>query len=137
MSELRVEGEVEQPKVFGYGDLLALPDQVEDVSAVVPGKVGAGVRLDAVLAEVGVHPSATHVYLESSDESFQATLPLDGIRHAVLAYRLGDDPLPDSKGGPVRFLTPHRGGCDKADGHVCANVKGLGLVRVLRGASEP
>ena len=133
MHELRVEGEVEHPQVFGFDDLRSLPNQIEDVARVVPGKVGAGVALSAVLAKVGLSEGASHVYLEASDKSFQATLPLAQIRHAVLAYRLGDAPLPEGKGGPVRFLTPHDGDCDKADGHACANVKGLGVLRITRG----
>lgn len=133
MSKLRVEGEVEHPQVFGFEDLQALPNQIEDVSRVVPGKVGAGVALSAILARVGLSQGATHVYLESEDKSFQATLPLAEVRHAVLAYRLDEGPLPESKGGPVRFLTPHDGSCDKLDGHACANVKGLGILRLTRG----
>lgn len=133
MSKLRVEGEVEHPQVFGFHELRALSNQIEDVSRVVPGKVGAGVTLSSLLAQVGLSQGASHVYLEASDKSFQATLPLAEVRHAVLAYRLGEDPLPEGKGGPVRFLTPHDGDCDKADGHACANVKGLGVLRVTRG----
>jgi 2-dehydropantoate 2-reductase len=133
MSKLRVEGEVESPQSFGFEELRALPDQIEDVSRVVPGKVGAGVALSALLDAVGLSPGASHVYLEASDKSYQATLPLSEIRHAVLAYRLEGDPLPEGKGGPVRFLTPHDGNCDKADGHACANIKGLGVLRVTRG----
>jgi DMSO/TMAO reductase YedYZ molybdopterin-dependent catalytic subunit len=132
MSLLRIEGEVEIPLELGYEELAALPDQVPDCSRVVPGRAGHGVRLMAVLERARPHPEATHLELESGDGSFTATLPLAAVTGAVLAYRLGGGPLPPAKGGPIRFLTPHDGDCDKADGHACANVKGLALLRLVR-----
>lgn len=131
MALLRIEGAVSAPLDLGFDELAALPEQVPDVSTVVPGRPGHGVRLAAVLARAGVEAHATQVELESGDGSFTATVPLAAVAEAVLAYRLGEGPLPPDKGGPVRFLTPHDGHCDKTDGHACANVKGLARLRVV------
>lgn len=128
-----IDGAVTEPGSLTDADLAALPGQVPDVSRVVPGKRGQGVLLAGVLEFAGADPEAAALELESSDGSFRATLPLAAVRHAVLAYRLAGGPLPEKDGGPVRFLTPHDGGCDKTDGHACANVKGLGRIRVVAG----
>jgi len=133
MTKVQIEGAVQTPLELGYEELQALPGQVADVSQVVPGKPGAGVRLAGALERAGVDPEASKVLIESTDGSFSATLPLAEVADAVLVYRLGDGPLPPEKGGPVRFLTPHPdGACDKADGHACANVKGLGRLHLTR-----
>lgn len=130
MARLRIEGRVERALELGYEELAALPGQIESVAEVVPGKPGSGVTLAAVLEAAGLGEGARSLHIESGDGSFSATLPLEGLSRAVLAYRLGDEPLPAAKGGPVRFLTPHEGACDKSDGHACANVKDLVLLRV-------
>ena len=45
MTQLHIEGEVDSPQAFGFEDLVQLPDQVEDVSQVIPGREGSAVRL--------------------------------------------------------------------------------------------
>ncbi len=132
MSSLRVEGLVDCPLILEFKDLKRFALQIEEVASVVPGKPGSGVALKAILAAAKVQQEATHVYLESLDASFQASLPLEAVSEAVLAYSLNGEPLPSKQGGPVRFLTPHKGGCDKEDGHACANVKGLSLIRMTQ-----
>jgi hypothetical protein len=48
----------------------------------------------------------------------------------VLVYRLGDGPLPESQGGPVRLLIPNLEECLSEAVDRCTNVKGLGTVIV-------
>jgi hypothetical protein len=50
-------------------------------------------------------------------------VPLAAVRDALLVYRLGDGPLPSSKGGPVRLLIPEAAACHTDEVDTCANVK--------------
>ncbi len=130
---LKIDGEVRDPRVFSFEDLAALPGQVPDLGARVKGKEGGAVDLAAVFDKVGVDAGAAYATLASSDGSFAVSVPLAALRdNALVAYRLGDVPLPRDKGGPVRLyvLRPREG----ADG--CANVKDLGTIRLTR-AREP
>ena len=130
MIRLRVEGEVEAPREFGFADLAALPGQVPDVGTLVPGREGAAVRLQALLDAVGVRARAGHLTLLSSDGKFSASVPLAAVRDAVVAYRLGDQPLPPEKGGPLRFFIPKVEQCAQGGVDACANVKFLGCICV-------
>lgn len=130
-TRLRVEGAVAAPRTFGFADLAALPAQVPDVGALVPGRTGGAVRLQALLDAVGVAAGATRLRLEASDGSFAQEAPLDALRAALVAYRLGDASLPAAHGGPIRFLVPDVEACLAAGVDRCTNVKGLGLIRLL------
>ena len=131
---LRIDGEVIAPCELSFDELSALPDQVPDVGALIPGRRGVGVRLRALLRRAGLKDSATHVTVESRDGAFAASLPLAAVREAVVAYRLGDAPLPAADGGPLRFLIPDAPACGSDGADACANVKFVGAIRVTRGA---
>jgi hypothetical protein len=133
MKSLRVEGEVQHPRDLSFADLAALPGQVSDVGQLIPGREGGGVRLQSILEAVGPTQAATHVTLVSSDGKFSASVPLETVREAVLAYRLGNDPLPANKGGPMRFFIPHVNECAIGEVDACANVKFVGLIRLSHG----
>jgi DMSO/TMAO reductase YedYZ molybdopterin-dependent catalytic subunit len=125
---LLVEGEVYSPGTFRFDDLAALPEQVPDVSTFAPGKAGGGVRLRALLERVGVKPGAAWATLASADGTFAISVPLPELgEQALLAYRLGEGPLPEGKGGPVRLVIRAGASVD-----ACAAVKGLGLIRLTR-----
>ncbi len=134
--KLQVAGEVVSPVELDFDALAALPDQVADISGEVPGREGGGVRLRAVLGRAGLKANATHVTCESTDGKFAASVPLSAVRDAIVAYRLGDQPLPESKGGPVRFFIPDAAACAADDVDQCANVKYLGCLRVTRGSGD-
>ncbi len=126
---LKIEGEVRNPRALRFEDLKALPKQVPDVGARLPGKPGGAVELGALLELVKVEEVAAFATLASADGTFAVSVPLAAIRdNALVVYRLGDAPLPPDKGGPVRFyvLQPREG----AD--ACANVKALGTIRLTR-----
>jgi DMSO/TMAO reductase YedYZ molybdopterin-dependent catalytic subunit len=129
---LRVDGAVESPRTLGFDELAALPGQVADIGALVPGRVGGGVRLASLLDAVAPLPDARFAKLMSSDGKFSAWVPLDAVKEAVVVYRLGDAPLPEDKGGPMRFYIPDVEKCGVAGLDACANVKALGHVLVAR-----
>jgi hypothetical protein len=52
------------------------------------------------------------------------------VETALLAYRLGDAPLPPQQGGPLRFLIPDATACGLEGIDACANVKDVGVLRV-------
>ena len=127
---LRVGGEVGSPREFAFADLAALPEQIEDVAALVPGRQGGAVRLRALLAAVGASGSASRVTLESTDGKFSQQAPLAALASALLVYRLGDEPLPAAQGGPIRFLVPNLEECGTAEVDRCTNVKALGRITI-------
>ncbi len=132
MAKLHVEGAIAQPMALDLDDLRALPDQVEDVAALVPGRQGSGVRLAAILAAARAHPDAHAVALLSTDAGFAADAPIAAARDGIVVYRLGDGPLPEKLGGPLRFLLVAPAGCEPDGGlTACANVKQLDVIRVL------
>jgi len=130
---LRVSGEVEVERQLTFADLTALPAQVADVGALVPGRVGSAIELRAILDAVAVRPPATHVTLTATDGRFSASVPLAAVRDAVIVYRLGDEPLPQSQGGPLRLLIPKVEECALGGVDACANVKFLGEIQLTVG----
>jgi len=127
---VRVEGNVRAARDFSFEDLAALPEQVSDVGALVPGRTGGAVRLSAVLAAAGASADASEVTLESSDGKFSQRAPLAALGSAIVVYRLGDAPLPGDQGGPVRFLIPNLEDCNVPGVDRCTNVKALARIRV-------
>lgn len=129
---MHIAGLVQRPVSLSFEQLAALP-QIEDVGTLVPGRKGAAVRLRDVLAGADPDRAATHATLASSDGEFTASVPLDEIRDALLVYRHGDHPLPESLGGPVRFLVPDAKACHSGGADTCANVKFLGSITLTAG----
>lgn len=136
MSTLRVEGAVESPVEWGFDDLSRLPGQVADLTTVVPGREGGAVRLASILDAVNPGAEATHVTLRSSDGAFTASVPLDAVADAVVAYRHGDASLSEKRGGPFRFFIPEGGACASAEVDQCANVKFLASIELTVGRGD-
>jgi hypothetical protein len=130
MEALRIEGEVQHIRSFGFDDLATLPDQVSDISQLMPGREGGGVRLRSLLEQVHPTSSATFITLKSTDGKFSASIPLEAVQDAIVAYRLGDEPLPEKKGGPFRFFIPNVEECAIGGVDACANVKFLGTMQL-------
>ena len=129
MINLLVEGDVASPKTFDEAQLRALPGQVEDVAPLVPGRQGAGVRLSSLLEAVGAH--GAFVTLVAAD-GFSICVPRAPVENGVVAFRLGDGPLPDKQGGPVRFFVVGAVECKTGEVDACANVKRLAAIRVTQ-----
>lgn len=134
-ASLRITGHVQTPSSFGPEDLARLPVQVPDVSALVPGRQGAAVRLGALIDAARPKSGATHVTLTAEGGRFSASVPLDFVREALVIYRLGDEALPGSMGGPFRFLIPDAKSCRDTSLPVdrCANVKFLEHIELTAG----
>ncbi len=132
---LRIEGEVLTPLSLSFEALRALPRV--DVESVLPGKAGVGVPLSALLEKAGVKPAARWVTLSSDDGRFAVSVPLADVQaNALVAYALDEQPLPEAKGGPLRFYVIDAAACRSGQVDACANVKRLGLVR-LTAEREP
>jgi hypothetical protein len=124
---LEVGGAVQQPTRFDFAALAGLSGQIEDISALVPGRTGGGVRLESLLAAVQPHPEATYLTVESADGSFSASVPLSAVVDSgVVLYRLGSQPLSGQQGGPFRFLITDAQTCATGGADLCANVKFVG-----------
>lgn len=125
---INVSGLVEHPLELNHADLAALPGQVADVSALAPGREGAAVRFTSVLEAASVQAEAEFLTLEA-EGGFAASIPLAAVvEQALLLYALDGEPLPEEKGGPVRFLIPDPAACGTADVDQCANVKWLNAI---------
>ncbi len=127
---VRVDGRVRTARDFSFADLAALPEQIADVAVLVPGRAGGAVRLSALLAAAGAFADATAVRLESCDGEFSQQAPLAALDSAIVVYRLGDAPLPNDQGGPVRFLIPNLEECNVPGVDRCTNVKALARIEV-------
>ena len=133
MAVLRVEGLVRKVCEFSLDDLAALSGQVPDVTTLVPGREGSAVRLAALVAAVGVASEATHLTLESTESLFAASAPLADVAEGLVLYRLGAVSLPETLGGPYRFLIPAVTGSSSAPVDPCGNVKFLKVLRFEAG----
>jgi DMSO/TMAO reductase YedYZ molybdopterin-dependent catalytic subunit len=131
---LEVCGQVRQPGTFDFEALARLPEQIEDIATVVPGRAGGGVRLASLLAAVQPRAEATHITVESSDGSFSASVPLAAVvESGVVLYRLGSQALPTQQGGPFRFLITDAQVCATGGIDLCANVKFVGRIALGTG----
>jgi DMSO/TMAO reductase YedYZ molybdopterin-dependent catalytic subunit len=131
---LEISGEVQQPGAFDFEALAQMSGQIEDISALVSGRTGGGVRLASLLAAVRPRPEATHLTVESNDGCFSASVPLSAVvESGVILYRLGSQALPTQQGGPFRFLITDAQTCATGGVDLCANVKFVGRMALTAG----
>lgn len=125
---VRIEGAVVQPVSFDRAALAALPAEHQlDVSTVMPGMQGQGIRLKGLLDVPALAIDADHVAFHASDGKYSACLTLQQAKEfGVLVYELDGAVLPDRNGGPFRLVTPGLG-------DLCANVKGVARIEVTKG----
>ncbi|CAA9339246.1 MAG: probable sulfite oxidase [uncultured Nocardioidaceae bacterium] len=116
--QLRIHGMVDRELVLTYDDLLARGlDDAWVTLCCVSNPVGgelvgntrwSGVRIDELLAEVGVSADADAL-LSTSEDGWTCGTPLaeltDG-RDALLAVAMDGEPLPLEHGFPVRMVVP-------------------------------
>ncbi len=128
LGRVRIEGAVVQSVSFDHRAIAALPAEHHlDVSTVMPGMEGRGIRLKGLLDVPALAVDADHVTVHSADGTYSACLTLQqAIEHGVLVYELEGAPLPLSKGGPFRLITPGLG-------DLCANVKAVGRIEITKG----
>lgn len=125
---VRIEGAVVQPVSFDRAAIASLPEEHQlDVSTLMPGMEGRGIRLKGLLDVPALAIEADHVVFHASDGTYSACLTLEqASNHGVLVYELDGASLPDTKGGPFRLVTPGLG-------DLCANVKGVALIEITKG----
>ncbi len=128
---LRIDGAVVQPVSLDRAAIASLPaEQQLDISTVMPGMQGKGIRLKALLDVPALGIKADHVTIHSGDGKYSASLTLEQAKSfGVLVYELDGAPLPESKGGPFRLVTPGLG-------DLCANVKGVARIEVTIGTGK-
>ena len=128
---VRIEGAVVQPVSFDRAALASLPAEHQiDVSTVMPGMQGQGIRLKGLLDVPALAIEADHIAFHASDGKYSACLTLQQAKEfGVLVYELDGAALPDTKGGPFRLVTPGLG-------DLCANVKGVGRIEITKGPGK-
>ena len=132
---INIEGAVHQPRSFTRDELctLSADSRMADVSEVAPNRRGEAVRLECLLNDSEPDETTTHVTLHSAD-GFSASIPLAEIRETgLIIFQLDGEPVPDSAGGPFRFLIPNAAECRVADLDACANVKHLARIELTAG----
>lgn len=126
---LTIDGAVIRPIALDHPALTKLPDEyhVPDMSALIPGMKGRGIRVTGLLEIPTLAIGADHATFHSYDDRFAASLTLQQAReHGIVIYDLNGSALPHHQGGPYRLVTPGLG-------DLCANVKGLGRIELTRG----
>ena len=125
---IRIDGAVVQPVSLDRTAIAALPEEHQlDVSTVMQGIKGRGIRLKGLLDVPALAIEADHVVFHAGDGTYSACLTLQQAReHGVLVYELEGASLPDVKGGPFRLVTPGLG-------DLCASVKGVARIEVTKG----
>jgi DMSO/TMAO reductase YedYZ molybdopterin-dependent catalytic subunit len=116
--ELRIHGMVDRELVLTYDDLIDRGlDDAWVTLCCVSNPVGgdlvgntswSGVRIDELLAEVGVSPDADAL-LSTSQDGWTCGTPLPELtdgRDALLAVAMDGEPLPLEHGFPVRMVVP-------------------------------
>ena len=134
-STILIDGATCQSRSFTREELARLPVEarIADVSSVVPRRQGEAVRLACLLDDSPPGDSATHVTLHSAD-GFSASIPLADVRETgLILFQLEGQELPDSAGGPFRFLIPDAAACRTAELDACANVKSLVRIELTNG----
>jgi len=125
---VRIEGAVVRPVSFDRATLATLPAEHQlDISTVMPGMQGQGIRLNGLLDVPALAIDADHVVFHASDGQYSACLTLQQAKEfGVLVYELQGAALPDMNGGPFRLVTPGLG-------DLCANVKGVARIEITKG----
>ena len=125
---VRIDGAVVQPVSLDRAAIASLPAEHQlDISTVMPGMKGKGIRVKGLLDIPALAIGADHVTVHASDGKYSVCLTLQQAReYGVLVYELDGASLPDAKGGPFRLVTPGLG-------DLCANVKGVAKIEVTIG----
>jgi DMSO/TMAO reductase YedYZ molybdopterin-dependent catalytic subunit len=110
MALIAIGGEVSIPRSFTFEELALLPEQQEEPSLLLGGRVIRAVRLAAALLRLGVKPWARFAVVEARD-GYRANIPIDAVGDCLLVYAVGEQPLPVDLGGPLRLLTRGLGRC--------------------------
>ena len=101
--------------------LAALPDAVDDVSALFPKRAGNAARLAGLWESLGLPRDGSAVVC-AADGFASEPVPVRALCEGVLLHSQAGEPLSDKQGGPFRLLIPD--GVPDAPS-ACANVKAV------------
>ncbi|BCA53178.1 2-dehydropantoate 2-reductase [Nitrospira sp. KM1] len=129
---IRIDGLVVTPVSFDRTaiDQLHREHHVEDVGALMPGMQGRAIKVQALLDIPALQVQADHVTFHSLDGKYAATLTIQQAKtFGLLLYERDGMPLTEHSGGPFRLITPGLG-------DLCANVKHVGRIEIVRGTGK-
>ncbi len=122
---LTIEGCLPARTVFTYTDLRSVSGQIEDVGRIIPGRRGSAVSVAELLREAAVGNGASQAVFHSAEDGFFARVSLaSAVENGILVYRVGEHPLPERLGGPIRLFIP------ETDDR-CANVKNVVRIELI------
>ncbi|MHC1605126.1 MAG: molybdopterin-dependent oxidoreductase [Candidatus Methanofastidiosia archaeon] len=106
--DLEITGEVENPIVMGFEDLIAMPHStiiatLERTTGGEETNVWTGVMLEDLLKIVQPKDSADKITFTAGD-GYSVTLALDEIGDGMVAYKMDDIYLPEDE--PLRIVLP-------------------------------
>lgn len=104
--------------------LLAVPEQIDDVSTLFPKRRGAAASIGSLWSMLGL-PETGHAILVAGDGFASEPVPIPILREGVLLHSLDGEALPADQGGPFRLLIPESANPPSG---ACANVKGVAKV---------
>lgn len=112
---LLVDGMAMKPLTFNFAEIMTFPNaELPCTLACIGNRPGgdkianavwAGVRLNHLLAEVGVSREAHYAEITSAD-GYRTTLSLRQLETALLATTINGAPLAPSEGAPARLIAP-------------------------------
>ncbi|MFX1327286.1 MAG: molybdopterin-dependent oxidoreductase [Promethearchaeota archaeon] len=112
--KLRIEGEIEYPKIYSFEDLKKLQDLeiVEDIHCVTSWSKfdtkWSGISFKKLFDIVKPKNTAKFIEFYCADNGFTTTVPMDRLMvdTAILALNYDEKPIDDKHGGPVRAVIP-------------------------------
>jgi DMSO/TMAO reductase YedYZ molybdopterin-dependent catalytic subunit len=110
--DLRITGEVDEPRRFTWDELRALPSEeiTRDIHCVTKwtklDTVWRGVSVDTLLE--GVVTAAQYV-VQLADGGYTTNVPLEDVTggKAWVVFEYDGEPIAPEHGGPLRMLVPH------------------------------
>jgi DMSO/TMAO reductase YedYZ molybdopterin-dependent catalytic subunit len=119
--EIEVKGLCDNPKIFSWDELSALPKTIADARLTsvtrfsVRGNWG-GIALADILELVKLGAEARYVRFWSVKRIYDTSIPLDIalMRKTLLAYEFDGELLEEDYGGPVRAFCPYLWGYKSA-----------------------
>ncbi len=122
---LKIEGCISNPIYFTYADLEMIPDPIDDIGRLLPGRRGSAIFVRRLLDSVTIDATVSEVVFHSADDEFFARIPLERtLANGILVYRMEGHPLPKRQGGPLRLFVP------ETDDR-CANVKNVVRIELI------
>jgi DMSO/TMAO reductase YedYZ molybdopterin-dependent catalytic subunit len=115
-AQLVVDGEISIPRSFNFDDLKRIPEQVSERATLFGRRDFIGVRLSALVESLRPKSWARFVIARGAD-GYVANIPVEDLAECVLVYAVGELPLWEDLGGPVRLFA--------SGGGRCANVKNV------------